>query len=706
MGYRLSIIRNNELYELTPQQINKSTNQQTNKSTPQHLHSHVMKRTHNIYVFLLLKFVLALGVIWATQIVFALSHTRIFEVAGFSEWMGIIWGNIRFGIASVAAFTLPYLLLMLLPLSCRWKRWYRTICETLYLGAMVLAIFVNISDAIYYQFTYRRLSSEILGYLTIGGDMGTLWPKFLTDYWYASLSGVVIIALFIWLSFRIKLAPRNTHNKHFANDITGFIVGGLLVFVMLRGGFGRTIQPSDAARYCQLRNTALVNNSLYNIVRTVLIPDIEEQTFMSDAEALLQFNPQKQPFAAWYNAQQTDSTGLCIDWDWNYGYWHPGAGEIIPPPPLPGEEGATVPIRHKNVVIIMLESFSQEYMGCYNNGIMESYTPFLDSLAAHSFVYDGRSNGKKSIEAIPAVLASIPSLSEKAFIMSDFFDNDFDALPAILHRHGYHTAFFHGSYNGSMKFDLFCKKAGIENYYGKTEYKNEVAYNETDFDNVWGVYDEPFLQYMVQKINTFKEPFFSGVFTISSHHPYNIPPQHKGKFKQGEHKLLECIMYSDYALQQFFKSAAQQPWFRNTLFVILADHPGQGLHPEYNGYDGWYHIPMIFFDPESDRSLRSNKIVQQLDIMPTIIDYLGFDDPIVSFGQSALWNQHENMGFQIAYGNGFHQLVRKQSDGTTSVAAIQKGTEIGNSDDIQLLKAILQQYNHRLLTNRLLANEK
>ncbi|MBP9991027.1 MAG: LTA synthase family protein [Bacteroidales bacterium] len=621
--------------------------------------------------FLARRSLIAFFALFATQVVFALCNLRVFGISDPMEWLRIAAISF-FGycLTSTLLFLLPFYIFMLLPLKCRWNKGYRVVAEFFYFVPMLVALFANVSDAIYFQFTYRRLNTSILGYLTIGGDMGTLWPKFLIDYWYGTVSGVTIIALFIIFAARTKFPKRPETQKRKYMGIIGIIVIALFAFT---GMHEHQHHPAD---HIQPKNSSLVDNSLYSIIRTTIYKDTKNLNLIDiDTKGKI-VNPN------FTSLQVEDSIA-------DSNRWYAGAGIIDS-------------TRRQNVVFIILESFSQEYMGSYNNGVMESYTPFLDSLYEHSVTFDGHSNGKESIESIPAVLASIPSLFDECYIMSPYFEKPLpSALPSILKSNGYHTAFFHGSYNGSMKFDQFCEKAGIKEYYGKNEYlaQRDKNLKEKDQDGFWGVYDEPFLQYMVRQMNTFKEPFFSTVFTISSHHPYSIPPQHEGRFKEGSHPLLQCVMYADYALQKFFDAAKQQPWYENTMFVILADHPGQGLHSQYNGYDGWYHIPMMFYSPRNPQPLHSKDIVQQIDLMPTIIDYLGIQTNIPCFGNSVFQRTADDHGWQIAYGNRYHQLLRRTKDGSTQVSTLTNNK--GEGPDAQFLQAFLTQYYWSLVNSEL-----
>ncbi len=651
-------------------------------------------RTNNIYLYLLYKSLLAFFVLLAAQAFFYLDNTRIFNVDGFHEWMGILWGNMVFGIATIGCMLMAYYALNLIPFNFRWNRHYHRWVEVVFYYLPVLAMLVaDICDSAYYQYTYRRLSGEIFRYLGISGNMGALWPHFVVDYWHSTLFAIIITIILFWLGGKAKLLPRNRYRKHKANDLVGLLLGAACVVFLIRGGFGKNIEWHDTTKYCQAKNCALVTNSGYNIVRTFNGGTLQEVNYMDDRQAEALFNPVFAP----------DST-LAGTRPEAYQGWAPNAGQWLQPDSLGliGKEQ----LMHKNVVVIILESFSQEYMGCYNKGIMPSFTPFLDSLYQHSVVYQGRANGKKSIEGIPAVFGSIPTLMTFPLIMSDYRDDSMNAMPNVLRSNGYHTAFFHGSYNGVMNFDKLCQKFGFNEYYGMNEYMADRHSKESDYDGCWGIYDEFFLQYMVRRMSTFRQPFMAGVFTLSSHHPYTMQPGHENDFNEGPHPLCRVVMYSDNALRKFFDAARKTDWYENTIFVITADHSGQGLSREYNDYNGWYRIPMMFYIPKHEEFFVPQfgqqwsvhkvypRLMQQTDIMPTLLDYLGIQTTTVCFGTSAFRNP--DMGWQIAYGNGYYQL--ETSDGKISVIGQEK--EEGNGN-IELLKAIVQQYNHRLINDQL-----
>lgn len=627
---------------------------------------------NNTYIYTLYKLLLAFGALLAMQVLFFVANSHIFRPEGFGEWVGIIWGNIVFGLATVCTVLLPFIILMLLPLKTRWKRWYRIVTETLYLLPWLVVLVAKGADSAYYQYTYRMLSNEIFTYLGNSGPMDKLIPHFMVNYWYAWVFGILIIIGFFILNHRIRLAKRNQYTV-MRNEWIGFGSGLLIAWFLLRGGLGGFIQLTDAANYCQPKNIPVVSNSGYNILRTLFQPQLEAHEYMSQEEADSLFNPEFNPLA-----------------------------DVLPLPELDSTAVDTLPQRPRNIVLIIVESLGQEYMGCYNHTSgADTRTPFLDSLARHSVLYQGRANGKRSIEGITAILTGIPTLMNVPFVNCSYRNDSIAGIPTVLNRHGYHTAFFHGSHNGVMDFDKVCARIGFDEYLGLNEFKASGRAKEEDFDNVWGVYDEPFLQYVVRHTSTFQEPFLTTVFTVTSHDPFPLPEQYKGRFLEGKHPILKCVEYMDNSLRKFFDEAKKQPWFDNTLFIITADHSGPGLSPEYLDYDGSYRIPLIVYDPQIQVGLVDHRIVQQTSILPSLIARLGFDDQMVAFGQNIFQSLK---GWQVYFGNDYFCMVSNNPDDPNKhdITLLCGKQEIGTPENLRFLKAVVQQYFKRVMNNQLI----
>jgi phosphoglycerol transferase MdoB-like AlkP superfamily enzyme len=331
-----------------------------------------------------------------------------------------------------------------------------------------------------------------------------------------------------------------------------------------------------------------------------------------------------------------------------------------------------------------------------------------------SLVFRGYANGQKSIEGIPAIISAIPALMSSPYLISFYAGNEINSLPALLKAKGYASAFFHGGTNGTMSFESYTKIAGFDKYFGRTEYGND-----DDFDGKWGIFDEEFLQYSADIMNDMQEPFVTCIFTLSSHHPYTIPEKHKNRFPKGNLKIHESIGYTDYSLRRFFETVRNFDWFENTLFVITADHTYEGDSRFYKTSVGNYAVPIVFYHHNNNWNGLSKHIVQQTDILPSVLDFLNYDKDFVAFGNSVFDTVADR--FAISYLSGVYQLIQNgytlKFDGENDVSlfnfeqdSLLKKNLIHVEDSVvigmsNLTKAVIQQFNNRMIKNELTVRE-
>lgn len=298
----------------------------------------------------------------------------------------------------------------------------------------------------------------------------------------------------------------------------------------------------------------------------------------------------------------------------------------------------------KNIVILIVESFAQEFIGALNSdldgGTYKGYTPYMDAMLDSCMYFDQMiANTYYSIDAPPAVLASIPR-AERPFVVSPHSINHINSIATELKKIGYTSAFFHGADNESLGFHAFTRQAGFDRYYGQNEFYADSRFGgRAEFDGTWGVWDEPFLQFFCAKLSEMPQPFIGTVFTLSSHHPFKVPEKYKDRFvDEGAHQLHKCIRYTDYSIHRFFEEARRQPWFNNTIFVICADHASsKRTHDVYKTAMGDVRAPIFFYDPSGSLPRgRQPGISQHIDIMPTLLNYVGYNRPYIAFGKDLL----------------------------------------------------------------------
>lgn len=597
----------------------------------------------------------------------------------------VIKGTLFFDTSAILYTNVLYALLMLLPLHYKERAAWQLVCKWLFVLTNSLCVVVNMADAVYFQYTGRRTTWTVFGEFGHEGNILSIVGKEVLHHPVVLLIGIALIAL-LWLGYvhprSLSKAPRPA-TPYYVTQV--FMLGLFIPLCVagMRGGFTTAVRPITLSNANQFVNrpaeAALVLNTPFSMIRTATKKAFVDPKYYTPDELNAIYSPLHRP------------------------------GDALTP-------------RHKNVVVIILESFGQEFVGALNpqldGGRYKGVTPFLDSLIGVSTTYENSfANGRKSIDGMPSVLSSIPMFVEPFFLTPASL-NHLSGLARELNGEGYHTAFFHGAQNGSMGFEAFARSTGFGQYYGRTEFDADPRFGgENEFDGTWAIWDEPFLQFYAQKMSEMKEPFMTAVFTASSHAPYKVPERYAKQFpEEGGTPLHKCVRYSDMALRKFFETARRQPWYKNTIFVLTADHTSLSTHEEYQTPLGRFRVPIIFFDPSGDmKPGRRPGIAKQIDIMPTLLGYLGFQHPFVAFGND-LTHLPATLNYEVAYLNGVYVFAQGDYvllfDGsqTTGVFDYKKDRlMVHNLKDRvpqlasmeRLLKAIIQSYMQRMLTDQL-----
>lgn len=596
-----------------------------------------------------------------TLLIYSLSRASLyyFNQDLFDRFSIDIWLiGLRFDLVSLLVFNSLFILLSLIPGKTAYSKNFQKAQFWVFMLSNIFAIGANLTDAIYFRFTFKRSTFDVFDIFANDSEMWWLIPKFIVDFWLVFVAFIAFCALLFLIIKKVRLRT-NYHNLHsfsFIGEIGISILVLVITLVGIRGGFQlRPLSIIDANSMVKSKDISLLLNTPFTLIKTIGKEKLETKSYFSNSEL----------------------------------------NKIYSPYFLPTQEHQ---FQNKNVVIIVMESLSAEFCGFLNPG-KQSYTPFLDSLSNHSLsATNCLANGKKSIDGIPAILSGFPSLMNNAYISSAYASNQLGSIADALKSQSYKTAFFHGGNNGTMGFDNFTKAIGFEAYFGRNEYNNDF-----DFDGKWGIYDAPFFNFTVKKLNTFKQPFVSAIFSLSAHHPYSIPVELKNTFKSEKLPILACIKYSDYALKLFFEQAKKQNWFSNTVFVITADHTAENSFSINSNRTNSYSIPLLFYIP-SDSLIqgKTSKVCQQIDILPSLLDYLNYPNSYFCFGKSIFENIED--GFSIAFKNNTYLWSAK---GVEIEFTSEKNYTTSTSDshkkvvELNKLKAFIQFYNQSLNENKL-----
>lgn len=511
----------------------------------------------------------------------ALYYSSIFN--DFREFIQAFIHGVQFDLSILLLINLPLILAHILPLSKVILSKLKGALLWYYIIANGLILMLACIDLAYFKFTGRRTSVDVL---YLGGDAIELLPSFIRDFWYLFVLYLTYL-LAIW-KWGVKTVFDESYPFSFRSILTIIVFIGLS-FIGIRGGISfRPITPVTAFKYVSDQYANTVTNTPFVFYYSLTHRGLEKKSYFSD--------------------QELDD----LDLERNYFSKH-------------GTK--------KNVVLIVLESFGKEYIGFHqNDSSRKSLTPFLDSVMNHSLVFtNAYANNRTSIKSLNSILTGVPEMMSDPFIHSIYQNNQLPSIKHILKN--YQTVFFHGAKNGSMSFDMFMNKLDFDAYYGLNEYRQK----RKEGIGPWGVHDLEFLDFTNQEMGSLQQPFFSCVFTLSSHHPFELPEAFKNKFQEGSLPIHKTIEYSDYALKQFFLKSKQSDWYENTLFIITADHTS--LTEVYlNKLDNnRYRVPLAFFEPGIDSFSIDSSIVQHVDILPSIVDYLDVNESFESLGRS-VWD--------------------------------------------------------------------
>ncbi len=582
---------------------------------------------------------------------FYIYNHYLFQTTAWEDMLMIYRGGIRFDLSALFYLNGIYLVLALLPFPFVFSGIYQKFLKIIFVIFNAAGFFFQLFDFIFFRIRLRRIDFTFFREFAGDTNLENIFLEGLQEYvmFFLIWLGIVFILWFLYGRVFYPLRPAFTF-RYFTNRAVVLCLALLIAVAAIRGGTDRTTRPitlGNATAYVSRpMEAAIVLNTPFCIIRTLGKSGVEKLSFFKDQRELSRiYSP----------IHRKDSV-------------YSSSGEEF---------------RKKNVVIFILESFSKEYIGYLNDGEIQTYTPFLDSLMSESLTCVGAyANGRKSVDAIPSVLGSIPSL-EHSFALTPYALNRVEGLGNALKRAGYHTSFFHGAPEGSMGLDGMSRHFGFDNYYGKGSFGENSL-----FDGYWGIWDEPFLQFFARTLNTFPEPFATAVFTLSSHHPFVIPQEYEGVFPKGTLPIHQCIGYADHALKRFFETAKDCPWYNNTLFVLVADHGIFSLiHPQYQTDIESMAIPVVYHDPlgvMAEKGRIYDQYTQQIDIMPTVLDMLDHPYSFFAFGRSIL--DTLTTPFVVNYPSGWN-ILRDEKEKEPS-------NEL-------FLKAFRQQYNNRLVEDRL-----
>ncbi|MEZ4815716.1 MAG: sulfatase-like hydrolase/transferase [Bdellovibrionota bacterium] len=521
-----------------------------------------------------------------TRLFFLLRSASSFEGLSFWDFTRSFAYGFRFDASALAYLFLAILALEIF-LFVFAKKFLLGLPRFFKVLGVSLFYLVSMIDAEYFLITNKRLDASIL---SISSDIKDQAPQLASHYSYILMSFLFVFFVFWHIAGRDSLG--SSSRRLSLRKVFSFLFVVPMAVLFARGGFQE--KPIKLSSAMSLGSARLINLAMST------------------------------PFSAIQSVNQKDSLRVYRDYSQEEAY-HILSSER---PGATRGESLLSPHPSDNVVVIILESFGLEY---------SSFTPFLNSLKQRGISFENHyANGRTSIEAIPALLAGLPSMMPNPYITSKYVNTQLTPLASLRSTASTQSRdflFFHGARRGSMYFDSFTAFAGFPHYFAKEDYTGDSS---ALYD--WGVHDHAFLDFTGKKLSEEKSPFVAAVFTLSSHQPFEIPSSFSTSLAEAPTPYTRSLRYSDRSLQLFFEKYQSAEWFKKTLFILTGDHTSQCKGAEYCSQTGGHRVPLsLYHGAENLGGLQIQKVTQHADIPATIADYLALDpSPLVPFGKSVL----------------------------------------------------------------------
>ena len=571
------------------------------------------------------------------------------EVPNYDIFESLFVG-IRFDVAAICLLNLPILFLALIPSQ---NPKFTFFDRFLFVFFNCVGFLASVIDYELISFTGKRMSFDLF---LITDDIWDQLPQLAIYYWYFPFV-ITFFAIGFYLfdkKYFILTSSRNNFKLRLLSSV--ILLSGC--FIGIRGGLQHksiSIQSAFTQGKNELGN--LVLNTPYHFLRTLKNKTQNEVKFFKEDYLAIDIIKNRRNLRAGIFSKDK-----------------------------------------KNIVLIILESFSLEY-------VEAGYAPFLSELISKSLNFPHHlANGRRSIESLPSLLCGLPSLLDEPISKSIFQANKFVCMPKILKDIGYTNYFFHGGARGTMGFESYTLSSGFDRYFSKEDD------HQGEYDGTWGIYDEPYLQFAAEQISKMPQPFLAGIFTLSSHQPYSVPKSLSGKFPKGTLEIHESIGYTDFALKKFFDKIQNQPWFSNTVFFITADHASKLETKKFQNLIGNYRVPFLIYAPGQNLpKIEANKVSQHSDIPRTMLEWSGIKSEGMAATSVDLLSNDRGGALNYASGREYffvtgNDVLRLSKDGLQTQYSYDWQTGaielVKNSED-PILKAYIQYFTNGLIKNNL-----
>ena len=510
---------------------------------------------------------------------------------------------------SMAAYLLVLPTLVLAGTARHWN-WYRGVLLYYSYFVSVLVALIVTSDLEVYKAWHFRLDTTPLTYLNHPKE--ALASAGASPLWVLSLIfvilGILLVSVQRWLIFR-HLARFGPTSRWLTPLL--FLLSSAVLIIPIRGGL-QLAPMNQSSVYFSTDNFAnqLAVNATWNFFSSVVkSPGRQSNPFVTMKE---------EKARSLRNALQ------------------PTTSENIP---------LLRPGIKPNVLIIMWESLTSKVVASV--GGLAGITPHFDSLARQGILFTNMyASGDRSAKGIVAILSGYPAQPTTSIITIPTKTASLPSLPRTFKDQGYHNSFYYGGETEFSNIKSYLLQQGFEKL---IDYKD---FDESEKNSKWGAHDHVVFNRLLSDLDSSQVPFFTTLFTLSSHEPFEVPGATVIPGDDSEHKFLNSLHYTDASLGDFIEQAKSKPWWSNTLVVILADH-GHPLPITNGGRSDEFRIPMLWLGGAIEKGgLRVDSLGSQTDLAATLLDQLGYDTTEFAWSNN-LFRKGRNPYAFYSFNNGF-----------------------------------------------------
>ncbi|KJU83328.1 phosphoglycerol transferase family protein, alkaline phosphatase superfamily [Candidatus Magnetobacterium bavaricum] len=623
-------------------------------------------RWGNRWRLLSLLYIVCIMVSSLTRVVLTVMSWSVLE-PGMFVLLKIFSVGLVFDLVTMTYFAIPVVVyLTVVPNMVFMHRFHRLIVYAMSLASIYFVLFISVAEVVFFDEFGVRFNFIAVDYLIYTTELVNNIRESYPIYAILSAVGLVTLSLFMSIRRRITDVLISSH-EGVAVRIKFALL--FLLLPLLSGLFfskGRFDNISDNAYVKEI-----ASNGIYDFFVALGANDLDYKRFyltLSDDSV-----------SRGLRALVREDNSVFVSDDKAY-----SIDRVI--------KGIGGDKDRLNVVVVVVESLSAEYMGVFGN--KSALTPNLDRLSTEGLFFTNfLATGTRTVRGLEAVTLSLPPTPGGSIIKQQHNEELPMSWGWIMKQKGYQTAFIYGGDGFFDNMNYFFGHNGFDTIIDRKNF----AKDEVVFENAWGVCDEALFSKAISEFDksyVSKKPFFTLIMTTSNHRPYTYPD---GRVDIASATGRDgAVKYTDYAIGKFIKDSSQRPWFKDTIFVVLADHCANSAGKTQLPVEK-YRIPLFVYSPGRLNPMRIGKLASQIDVAPTVLALMGqgyrsgfFGKDILKLSpvdERAFIGTYESLGYIKN-----NKQVILQPNGKVSVFELDHDRQVRTTSDEQLLNEAITYY--------------